>query len=120
MRLSGACSNPLQWFRVERAARAKAKLSDQSLQEPRTRSILRPRMGTIRTCVLDVLDQTRGGLRPKEVLLRVEQRLGQGVSYDTVYWALWDAALDPASAVVRRGRGRYRLRRQAEPLACPR
>jgi hypothetical protein len=66
-------------------------------------------MGAIQGSVLEVLEVSRGALRPGEIHARVERRLDQAVSRDTVASFLSVAARDATSPVIRSSRGRYKL-----------
>lgn len=108
VRLTGACSNPQLDSRLRAAARAHAAALSLNGELAAPVVALRPPMGAIQAAVLDVLGQC-AALRPREIQLRVEQRLGQPTSYDTVASFLSVAARDASSAITRSGRGRYCL-----------
>lgn len=114
MRLTGALSNPQQGSRVAAASRAFASSrKGRGLAELPARPALRLPAGVIKQAVLDVLAATDRCLRPCEVRAKVELRLGQRISYDTVAWCLGDAVRRGSSSVLRSSKGRYRLRRSS-------
>lgn len=90
-------------------ALAKIKASGEAERVP-TRPILRLPQGQIQAYVHELLGSAGRVLRPKEVQLKVEQRVGREVSYDTVASFLSVAARDPGQPIVRTGHGRYRYR----------
>jgi len=110
VRTGGGCLNPQNWSRVEAAARAVRELMDgKRPQMLPSRPILRLPMGTVQATILTVLRHSSGGQRPKEVQLRVEQRLKREVPYDTISTFLSVAAKHKTSPVIRVSKGRYGL-----------
>jgi hypothetical protein len=77
--------------------------------QARRKPALRPPMGTICTAALEILRESDGPLRPKEIHARVELHLDRTVSRHTIASFLSRAAQDATSPVVRSGRSGYEL-----------
>lgn len=67
--------------------------------------------GAIQATVLDVLRAASGPLRPRDIQLRVEARLGRSLSHDTVTSFLSVACRADNRVVERVGYGLYRIGR---------
>lgn len=70
-------------------------------------------MGAIQAAALDVLVEAQVPMRPREVHVAIEQRLGQPVSRETIGSYLAAAACNADVPVIRTRPGLYALARPA-------
>lgn len=109
MELAGAWSNRSGAVELSKADQLRLALLRRSSGSMQPRVFEPNRPTPIRVAVLAVLIEASGALRAVEVRYRVEQRLGQSVSWSSVRNALVDLAGQDGSGVDRGGCGRYRF-----------
>lgn len=108
MVLTGACSNRDGLGMLMKADELRVRLLGSAREPvaPVPFAVFRPQ--PIRAMVVEVLAETSTDLRTAEVRARVEQRLGDPVSWSSVRNALVDLAGRPDGPIERVAYGRYR------------
>lgn len=103
----GALSKTEVVKRLERLDAVRRRLED-SREAPRVSPPRRLRQGQIEAAVVSVLSSTNRALRVGEVVMRVEARLGQPVSRDTVNSCMSTCCRGKKPKFRRVGVGMYR------------
>jgi hypothetical protein len=105
-----ALSTPEVASRIDAAVKALDQIPASSISErPESRQQLRLGHRTLRREILAVLEESSEALRPLEVRVRVEQRLGMRIKPHKVVASLNNGAHDPTVPIVRVSRGRYHV-----------
>jgi hypothetical protein len=108
MRLSGALSNQATADALGALVDRKRRLGMVGINED-ARPLIRLPQGAIQAAVLEVLADASGSLRAVEIHSRVQTRLMQSITRDTVTSFLSVGCRSTSLPVIRVGHGRYRI-----------